>query len=67
MIIPGRQFVQYQVTSLSVKAYERAAEIGTISNGFRATIVWPVNKNSFAENLSKPADGILNNEITLIL
>lgn len=55
---PGRQVTQYQVASLFTKAYQRAAVIGNIANGFKAAGIWPLNTNVFPEHLFEAADNM---------
>lgn len=57
---PGRQVTQYQVAKLFGEAYERAAMIGNIVNGFKASGVWPVNRHVFPVHMFEIADSLLN-------
>ncbi|XP_046973826.1 MFS-type transporter clz9-like [Vanessa cardui] len=59
---PGRQVTQYQVAQLFGEAYERAAVIGNIVNGFRASGIWPTNRHIFPEHVFEAADNLLTAE-----
>lgn len=59
---PGRQVTQYQVAKLFGEAYERAAMIGNIVNGFKASGVWPVNRHVFPVHMFEIADSLLNTD-----
>lgn len=56
---PGRAVTQYQVSQLIKEAYERAATIGNIANGFRASGIWPINRNIFQDHHFAPAEALL--------
>ncbi|KAL0829651.1 hypothetical protein ABMA28_003157 [Loxostege sticticalis] len=58
----GRQVTQYQVAQLFGEAYERAAVIGNIVNGFRASGIWPINRHIFPEHMFEAADNLLTTE-----
>ncbi|XP_045451633.1 uncharacterized protein LOC123660620 [Melitaea cinxia] len=47
---PGSAVTQYQVSWLINEAYERAATIGNVANGFKATGTWSVNRNIFQDH-----------------
>lgn len=59
---PGRQVTQYQVAKLFGEAYERAAMIGNIVNGFKASGVRPVNRHVFPVHMFEIADSLLNDD-----
>lgn len=46
---PGRVVTQYQISMLFGKAYERAASIGNIVNGFRKSGIYPINRDVFQD------------------
>ncbi|XP_023310565.1 uncharacterized protein LOC111691652 [Anoplophora glabripennis] len=46
---PGSAVSPYTMTALLSEAYSRSASIVTISNGFRATGVWPVDRGVFSD------------------
>ncbi|KAJ2937617.1 hypothetical protein O0L34_g17873 [Tuta absoluta] len=56
---PGSAVTQYQVSRLINEAYERAATIGNVANGFRATGIWPVNRHVFQDHHFAAADALL--------
>lgn len=57
---PGSALSQYNMTNLLNDAYSRAANIQTISNGFRATGIWPVNRLVFSDADFVAAEGLLD-------
>lgn len=59
---PEREVTQYQVAQLFGEAYERAAVIGNIVNGFGASGIWPINRNIFPEHMFEAADNLLTAE-----
>ncbi|KAJ0169726.1 hypothetical protein K1T71_014332 [Dendrolimus kikuchii] len=52
---PGRVVSQYQTAGLFGKAFVAAATMTTAINSFRATGIWPVNKNIFTDADFAPA------------
>ncbi|XP_022816222.1 uncharacterized protein LOC111349354 [Spodoptera litura] len=58
---PGSAVTQYQVSRLINEAYERAATIGNVVNGFKATGTWPVNRNIFQDHHFAPAEALISN------
>lgn len=57
---PGSTLSQYNMTTLLDDAYSRAANIQTISNGFRATGIWPVDRYVFSDVDFVAAEGLLD-------
>ncbi|CAH2099325.1 unnamed protein product [Euphydryas editha] len=62
---PGRQVTQYQVASLFTEAYQKAAVIGNVTNGFKASGIWPLNRNIFPEHLFEAAENMNATSLSL--
>lgn len=59
---PGRVVTQFQTAELFGKAYVSAATMTTAINAFRATGIWPINKDVFTDADFAPADTTDNPE-----
>ncbi|KAF9420931.1 hypothetical protein HW555_002914, partial [Spodoptera exigua] len=46
---PGQSVTQYQISALINESYGRAASVANAQSGFRATGIWPTNRNIFKD------------------
>lgn len=54
---------QYQTAALFGKAFVSAATMNSVINAFRATGIWPLNKDIFTDADFAPADLTDNSEL----
>ncbi|KAK9744039.1 hypothetical protein QE152_g8139 [Popillia japonica] len=65
---PGSAVSQYNMTAILSEAYSQSASIATITNGFKAAGIWPVDKGVFSDadlqnrHHYTVAEALLNNE-----
>lgn len=57
----GKAVSQYEVTELFNQAYQRAATVGNAVSGFKATGIWPVNRNVFEDHDFLPSETLAVN------
>lgn len=61
---PNTSVSMFNVASIFTPAYRRAATIENASSGFRATGIWPVDRNVFGEHDFIAAENLLGMEVT---